>query len=78
MLLASLRYVYYSYRAKKEFRKIFIAFSQSGYSYHKNGKVVAKLTNPNQNRVDTARSLSGILPENVSLEDTKEERLDAK
>ena len=44
----------------------------------KNGKIVAKLTNPNQNRVDTARSLFGILPENTSLEDAKEERLDAK
>ena len=44
----------------------------------KNGKVVAKLTNPNQNRVDTARSLFGILPENASLDDAKEERLDAK
>ena len=44
----------------------------------KNGKVVAKLTNPNQNRVDTARSLFGILPEDASLEDAKEERLDAK
>ena len=44
----------------------------------KNGKVVAKLTNPNQNRVDTARSLFGILPENASLDDAKEERLNAK
>lgn len=44
----------------------------------KNGKVVAKLTNSNQNRVETARSLFGILPENASLEDAKAERLDAK
>lgn len=44
----------------------------------KNGKVVAKLTNPNQNRVDTARSLFGILPENAGLEDAKAERLYAK
>ena len=44
----------------------------------KNGKIIAKLTNPNQNRVDTARSLFGILPENANLEDAKEERLDAK
>lgn len=44
----------------------------------KNGKVVAKLTNPNQNRVETARSLFGILPEDASLEDAKAERLDAK
>lgn len=44
----------------------------------KNGRVVAKLTNPNQNRINTARSLFGILPENASLDDSKEERLIAK
>lgn len=44
----------------------------------KNGKVVAKLTNPNQNRVETAKSLFGILPETASLEDAKEERLITK
>lgn len=44
----------------------------------KNGKIVAKLTNPNQNRVETAKSLFGILPVDASLEDAKEERLNAK
>lgn len=44
----------------------------------KNGKIVAKLTNPNQNRVDTARSLFGILPENAREENAKAERLNAK
>ncbi|MDE6016870.1 MAG: type II toxin-antitoxin system prevent-host-death family antitoxin [Acetatifactor sp.] len=44
----------------------------------KNGKVVAKLTNPNQNRVNTAKSLFGILPEDANLEDEKAERLNAK
>ena len=44
----------------------------------KNGKIIAKLTNPYQNRVNTAKSLFGILPEYASLEDTKEERLNAK
>lgn len=44
----------------------------------KNGKIVAKLTNPHQNRVDTAKSLFGILPQDASLEDVKEERLNAK
>ena len=43
----------------------------------KNGKTIAKLTNPYQNRVNTAKSLFGILPEYASLEDTKEERLNA-
>ena len=44
----------------------------------KNGKTIAKLTNPYQNRVNTAKSLFGILPKYASLEDTKEERLNAK
>lgn len=41
----------------------------------KNGKVVAKLTNPFQNRVDIAKSLFGAVPNNATLEETKEERL---
>lgn len=44
----------------------------------KNGKIIAKLTNPNQKRVDTAKSLFGMLPENASLEAAKAERLDTK
>lgn len=44
----------------------------------KNGKVVAKLTNPFQDRVHTAKSLFGILPEDADVEESKEERLGAK
>ena len=40
----------------------------------KNGKVVAKLSNPNQDRVDIAKSLFGVIPDNVTLEDALEER----
>lgn len=41
----------------------------------RNGKVVAKLTNPYQNRVDMAKSLFGILPADITLEEAREERL---
>ena len=41
----------------------------------KQGKVIAKLTNPYQNRVDTAKSLFGILPKEVNEIDEKAERL---
>jgi antitoxin (DNA-binding transcriptional repressor) of toxin-antitoxin stability system len=41
----------------------------------RNGKVVAKLSNPYQDRVDIAKSLFGILPDDVTLEEAKEERL---
>jgi antitoxin (DNA-binding transcriptional repressor) of toxin-antitoxin stability system len=40
----------------------------------KNGKVVAKLTNPNQDRVDIAKSLFGIIPHDMTLEEAQEER----
>ena len=40
----------------------------------KNGKVIAKLTNPFQKRVDTAKSLFGILPSEMTAEQAAEER----
>ncbi len=41
----------------------------------KNGKVIAKLTNPFQERVDIAKSLFGVLPADLSLEEARDERL---
>ena len=41
----------------------------------RNGKIVSKLTNPFQERVDIAKSLFGILPSEASLEEAVEERL---
>lgn len=41
----------------------------------RNGKVVSKLTNPFQERVDVAKSLFGILPGDITLEQAKEERI---
>lgn len=48
----------------------------------RNGKVVAKLTNPYQvgtqsvpYRVDIAKSLFGVLPGSMTLEESREERL---
>ena len=40
----------------------------------KNGKIVAKLSNPHQDRVDMAKSLFGILPADITLEEAKTER----
>ena len=42
----------------------------------KNGKVVAKLSNPNQDRVNMAKSLLGVLPQDITLEEAKNERID--
>ena len=44
----------------------------------KNRKVVAKLTNPYHDRVETAKSLFGILPKDIDIEDPKIERLAMK
>ena len=41
----------------------------------KNGKVIAKLTNPNADRVDIAKSLVGIIPADITPEEAREERL---
>ncbi|HBL83244.1 MAG TPA: type II toxin-antitoxin system prevent-host-death family antitoxin [Clostridiales bacterium] len=42
----------------------------------KNGKVVAKLSNPNQDKVNMAKSLFGVLPQDITLEEAKNERID--
>jgi antitoxin (DNA-binding transcriptional repressor) of toxin-antitoxin stability system len=44
----------------------------------KNGKVVAKLTNPYQDRVEIAKTLFGILPKDADIEKEKAERLAMK
>ena len=40
------------------------------------GKVVAKLTNPYRNRVDDAKSLFGVLPQTMTLDEAREEKFD--
>ena len=44
----------------------------------KDGKVIAKLTNPYQDRVETAKSLFGILPIDADVDGAKRERFGAK
>ena len=41
----------------------------------RNGKVISKLTNPFQERVAVAKSLFGILPDDITEEQAREERL---
>lgn len=41
----------------------------------RNGKVIAKLTNPYQDRVDMAKSLFGILPGDMTIDEARKERL---
>ena len=44
----------------------------------KNGKIVAKLTNPHQDGVEVAKSLFGILLKEADIEAAKAERLGEK
>lgn len=44
----------------------------------RNDRVIAKLSNPNQDRVQIAKSLFGILPADADLEESKSERLSTK
>ena len=41
----------------------------------RNGKVIAKLSNPHQDKVAAMKSLMGILPCDITLEEAREERL---
>ncbi len=41
----------------------------------RNGKVISKLTNPFQARVDIAKYLFGVIPADITLEQAREERL---
>lgn len=41
-----------------------------------NGKVIAKLSNPNADRVEMAKSLFGIIPADITLDEAKAERAD--
>ena len=42
----------------------------------KSGKIIAKLTNPNQDRVAIATSLFGILTNDITVEDAHKGRLE--
>ena len=41
------------------------------------GKVISKLTNPFKERVDTAKTLFGVIQGDITLDKSKEERLES-
>ncbi len=43
----------------------------------RNGKTVAKLVSPYQDRVDTVNALFGSVPDTMTLEEAREERLNS-
>lgn len=60
---------------KLNLSKYLLLAEQEDIYITRNGKVIAKLTNPYQDRVDLAKSLFGILPADIALEEAREERL---
>lgn len=43
----------------------------------RNGKTIAKLVSPYQDRVDTVNALFGSVPDTITLEEAREERLNS-
>ena len=65
----------YCDRVEKKSWEIPPACRNGGYYITRNGKVVARLSNPQQARVDIAKSLLGILSSDVTLEESKSDQL---
>lgn len=41
----------------------------------RNGKVVAKLSNPNADRTEMAKSLLGVIPSDITVKEARKERI---
>jgi antitoxin (DNA-binding transcriptional repressor) of toxin-antitoxin stability system len=61
---------------KTNFRKYLLLAATEDIYITRNGKTIAKLTNPYQDRLDIAESLFGSVPATMTLEEAREERLD--
>ncbi len=60
---------------KNNLSKYLLLASTEDIYITRNGKVVAKLSNPYQDRLDIAESLFGSVPAAMTLEEAREERL---
>ena len=60
---------------KKNLSKYLLLSLSEDIFITKNGKIISKLTNPYQSRIDIAKSLFGILPNDANLEDAKNSKL---
>ena len=60
---------------KNNLSKYLLLASSEDIYITRNGKVVAKLSNPYQDRLDVAESLFGSVPATMTLEEALEERL---
>ena len=62
---------------KLNLSKYLLMAEQEDVFITRNGKVIAKLTNPYQDRVNMAKSLFGILPKDMTIEQAHKERLES-
>ena len=60
---------------KKNLGKYLLIAESKDVFISRNGKIIAKLSNPNQDKVEIAKSLFGIIPSNMTLEEAREDRL---
>ena len=60
---------------KKNLGKYLVLAATEDIMITQYGKVVAKLSSPFQERLDIAESLFGILPQTMTLEEAREERI---
>lgn len=60
---------------KENLSKYLILSASEDVFITKNGRVLTKLTNPFSDRVETARSLFGCIPADMTLEEARQERL---
>ncbi|MBQ8165237.1 MAG: type II toxin-antitoxin system prevent-host-death family antitoxin [Clostridia bacterium] len=63
---------------KKNLGKYLLLSATEDIYITKNGKVISKLTNPFQEKVDIAKSLFGIIPDDFPTDDVRKERKDKK
>ena len=59
---------------KKNLSKYLLLSATEDVYITRNGKVISKLTNPFQDRVQLVGSLVGILPDTMTLEEARKER----
>ena len=61
---------------KENLSKYLVLSASEDVFVTKNGRVLTKLTNPFQDRVETAKSLFGCIPADLTLEEARKERMD--
>ena len=59
---------------KKNLSKYLLLSATEDVYITRNGKVISKLTNPFQDRVQLVESLVGMLPDTMTLEEARKER----